>query len=81
MQVIGTDKGFILQFSSDKDLEGNIKNLQGFLEWVRSNPEHQPPFLYMTYDDRIDKGEVDTLLSHIKALYKSSFKDWEEEME
>jgi hypothetical protein len=77
MQVIGTDKGFILQFNTDKELEGTIKNLQGFLEWVRSNPEHLPPFLYMTFDDRIDQEEISDLLAAMKEGYRPSL--WKKE--
>ena len=65
MRIISSPIGFVLMFSSIKELEGVIEHLSGMLEWDKKE-RVDPPYLYAMFDDHIPHEEINELLEDLK---------------
>ena len=65
MQVIATEKGFVL-IDSISDLKKVAGDLNGMLECAQPSQDNKPPFLYCTYDDNIEPAKIEQLLTDLK---------------
>lgn len=76
MRVISTEFGMTLLFTSRKDLQGVVNQLEGFLEHIRTE-NLQPPYLYTTYCSNVPQKEVTGFLNALKAHWPASEEDHE----